>query len=88
MPASPARIFARIFSYSVPDGADDGEMSFVIEWKLLESPFDSGKITFTPPPIISDTRLKDDLRDALASYLSTRYSPETFQPRDIVGYSV
>jgi hypothetical protein len=56
--------------------------------RLLQSPFESGKFAITPDPITSDSRLKDDLRDALCAYLSDRYSPAEFRPRDIVGYSV
>jgi hypothetical protein len=88
MPQAPAKVFARIFSYSGPDTPTDGVLKFVVEWKLLQSPFESGKFQVTPDPITSDSRLKDDLRDALSAYLSARYDPIEFRPRDIVGYSV
>jgi hypothetical protein len=88
MPQSPAKVFARVFSYSSPDTPANGALKFTIEWRLLQAPFESGKISITPDPITSDTRLKDDLRDALSTYLSTRYFPVEFRPRDIVGYSV
>jgi hypothetical protein len=36
----------------------------------------------------TDQNLSDDLREALAAYLSQRFTPEHFRSRDIIGYSV
>lgn len=86
--AQQAKIFARVFDYSVPDASPASTMRFTIEWKMLRAPFEQGKFPVIVNNIVNDSRLKDDLRDALATYLAGRFPTEGIRPRDIVGYSI
>jgi hypothetical protein len=88
MPQSKAKVFARLFDYSVPDGSADASMRFTIEYKLLTGTRKGGKVSFLVNDIQTQDRLTDDLRDLLAAHLSTTFAPIVFRPRDIVGYSV
>lgn len=83
-----AKVFARVFGFSIPAGAPASTMDFVVEWKLLGGTREGGKETFTITALKTDDKLKVDLRDALAEFLSTKFAPQVFEARDIVGYSV
>lgn len=82
-----AKVFARVFDYAASPEMADGTIAFTVEWKRLTGAKQGGKQRFLLTAS-SDSRMRDDLRDALASYLSQRFAPEVFRPRDIVGYSV
>ena len=82
-----AKVFARVFDYASTADMDDGQISFTVEWKRLTGARHGGKQRFTVMAS-SDGRMRDDLRELLAAYLSQRFAPEVFRPRDIVGYSV
>lgn len=81
-----AKVYARVFSYAIPDDLAAGSVEFTVEWKLLSGTKEGGKAKFVLTSLVSDDQVKSDLRDALATYLSARFA-ETIQPRDIVGYS-
>lgn len=84
----PAKVFARVFDYtSTPDMAD-GTMRFTVEYKRITGDRQAGKVQFLVEDITNDTAVRDSLREQLAAHLSTKYAPEQFKPRDIVGYSV
>jgi hypothetical protein len=82
-----AKVFARVFDYGSTPDMPEGQMTFTVEWKRITGARLGGKVKLTAM-VSSDARLRDDLRDALASYLSQKFAPEVFRPRDIVGYSV
>lgn len=87
--ANQAKVFARVFDYQSNDQMAEGQMRFTVEWKLIIGTREGGKFVFlTTDPIVSDDKLRADMRDALADYLSDKFSPQTFRARDIVGYSV
>ena len=83
-----AKVFARIFDYTSTPEMDDGQMIFTVEWKRMTGARDAGKVKITVSEISSDNEIKNELKQELADYLSYRYSPEIFKPKDIVGYSV
>jgi hypothetical protein len=84
-----AKVFARVFDYQSTTAMLAGQMSFTVEWKLLTGDRKGGKTKFLiADPIVNDNKLRDDLRDALCAYLNANLAPQTFVPRDIVGYSV
>lgn len=83
-----AKVFARIFSFTSPPSFDDGSIRFTIEWKRLDGSHEGGKFVTIVGELTNDTKLKNDLREALATYLSEKFAPEIFRDRDIVGYSV
>ena len=84
-----AKVFARLFDYAGTPTMEAGTLRFTMEWKLLGGSRASGKFVFTnTDPLVSDDKLRADLRDALAAFLSQKYAPEVFRPRDIIGYSV
>lgn len=83
-----AKIFARVFDFRSSVDMDDGTMVFTVEWKRISASRDSGKEKFTVHNIQNDKQITDDLREQLCAFLSGKYAPEVFRPRDIVGYSV
>lgn len=86
--AAHAKVFARIFSFTSNPEMAEGAIQFTIEWKLLNGTRAGGKFIATVGDLTNDAKLKADLREALADYLSEKFSPEVFRDRDVVGYSV
>lgn len=81
-----AKIYARIFGYSILATAPAGSMDFTVEWKQISGDRKAGKITLTVSSISSDDQIKSDLREQLAAHLTTELATD-IKPRDIVGYS-
>lgn len=79
-----AKIFARVRSYRRVAGSPDGAVEFSIEYTLATGSPVSGYVIVTPPAIVNERELSDDLKSALANELSLRYPPADFRPRDIV----
>ena len=79
-----AKIFARVRSYRRVAGSPDGAFEFSIEYTLASGSAVSGYVIVTPPAIVNERELSDDLKAALANDLSLRYAPTEYRPRDIV----
>lgn len=86
--AHQAKVFARVFDFTSVPAMDDGTMVFTVEWKLITGTRAAGKTRFTVDDISTDDQVRGDLRDQLASFLSAKFAPAVYRPRDIVGYSV
>ena len=84
MTARIAKVFARIRSYQRLAGAPDGALEIVVEYTLLGGPARSGYFVVTPPPIVNERELADDIKSALANELQLRFAPSDFRARDIV----
>jgi len=81
-----AKVFSKMFGYSVPDSLADGKMIITVEYKVLFGAKQGGKVTFTIDDVSSSEKIRADIDDLLSSYLSELLSIE-IKPRDIVTYS-
>jgi hypothetical protein len=84
MPSNP-KFFAWLFGYE-RDG--QGDLKYMVEYSSLQSPSRSGKAGLSISVPVNEKKMTDDLKDALATHLSTKYAPDTFTDRDIVGLAV
>lgn len=78
-----AKVFARIRSYQRQGSAVDGGMEFCVEYTLLDGALRSGQTVVTPPAIVNERELADDIKAVLAVALSEKYAVE-YRDRDIV----
>jgi hypothetical protein len=76
-----ALFYARIFSH---ERVSSGAIQFMIEYASLASPARSGKASIGLTDMVNERKMTDDLKDALAEFLETKYSI-TVRNRDIVG---
>lgn len=83
-----AKVYARVFSHARDMQLPDGWLKVVLEYVILNGPQRSGKLEVAVGPLNSERNMEDDMKEALAAALSTKYAPEIFRVRDIVGLGV
>ena len=81
------KVFANVFTRVHRNGDPDNSLTFVLEYTFMDDPPRSGKCEVQVTPIHREDRLTSDLKEALAAFLTTKYST-SFTDRDVVGLGV
>ena len=83
MPLTP-KFYARVFSHQRNAA---GAIEVVMEYISFTMPYRSGKASAVVSAIVNEAKITDDLKEALAAHLTTKYG-QSFSDRDIVGLGV